>query len=155
MGGMAHIDGDHIVVSVPEAVLVSDVVTSEDITLEDDLEEEVVEEPDIPPDEMVNADGMVVSESTLGAEVAIEEALESDHHVITADLIEESVNVPDQVFEMVSEEVMVSNCDLETVVQTHQGIPASTVNLKAEDEDEKRSSEDYLMISCEFIGTQL
>ncbi|XP_023689912.1 zinc finger protein 711-like isoform X1 [Paramormyrops kingsleyae] len=155
MGGMAHIDGDHIVVSVPEAVLVSDVVTSEDITLEDDLEEEVVEEPDISSDEMVNADGMVVSESALGAEVAIEEHLDSDHHVITADLIEESVNVPDQVFEMVSEEVMVSNCDLETVVQTHQGIPASTVNLKAEDDDEKRPSEDYLMISLDEVGEKL
>ncbi|XP_036380617.1 zinc finger protein 711-like [Megalops cyprinoides] len=156
MGGMAHIDGDHIVVSVPEAVLVSDVVTDEGITLEHGLEEEVVEGPDIGSDDMVTAEGMIVSESVLGTEVAIEEALDSNHHVLTTDLIEESVRVPDQVFEMVSEEVMVSNCDAEAVIQAHEGMPASTVTIKTEDdEDGKSTSEDYLMISLDEVGEKL
>ncbi|KAL4659657.1 zinc finger protein 711-like [Arapaima gigas] len=156
MGGMAHIDGDHIVVSVPEAVLVSDVVTDEGITLEHGLEAEVVDGADIVSDDMVTAEGVIVSESVLGAEVAIEEALDSDHHMLNADLIDESVSVPDQVFEMVSEEVMVSNCDSETVIQAHEGMSASTVTLKPEDdEDGKSTSEDYLMISLDEVGEKL
>ncbi|KAJ8405753.1 hypothetical protein AAFF_G00311900 [Aldrovandia affinis] len=154
MGGMAHIDGDHIVVSVPEAVLVSDVVTDEGIALEHGLEAEVVEESDIDPDDVVATEGMIVSESVLGSEVAIEETLDSDHHVLSADLIEE--HVPDQVFEMVSEEVMVSNCDSETVIQTHEGMPGSTVTIKTQDdEDGKSTSEDYLMISLDDVGEKL
>ncbi|KPP68952.1 zinc finger protein 711-like, partial [Scleropages formosus] len=156
MGGMAHIDGDHIVVSVPEAVLVSDVVTDEGITLEHGLEAEVVDGADIVSDDMVTTEGVIVSESALGAEVAIEEALDSDHHMLTADLIDESVRVPDQVFEMVSEEVMVSNCDSETVIQSHEAMPASTVTLKTDDdEDGKSTSEDYLMISLDEVGEKL
>ncbi|MGH0138971.1 UNVERIFIED_CONTAM: hypothetical protein FKN15_000212 [Acipenser sinensis] len=170
MGGMAHIDGDHIVVSVPEAVLVSDVVTDEGIT----LEAEVIEGPDIEHGDEVTTEGVMVPESVLGAEVAIEEAL--DHHVLATDLIAEQVR--DQVFvadlvshhhqdghlhhhvvhesEMVSEEVMVTNSDSETVIQTHEGMPASTVTIKTEDdEDGKSTSEDYLMISLDDVGEKL
>ncbi|XP_034759718.1 zinc finger protein 711-like [Acipenser ruthenus] len=170
MGGMAHIDGDHIVVSVPEAVLVSDVVTDEGIT----LEAEVIEGPDIEHGDEVTTEGVMLPESVLGAEVAIEEAL--DHHVLATDLIAEQVR--DQVFvadlvshhhqdghlhhhvvhesEMVSEEVMVTNSDSETVIQTHEGMPASTVTIKTEDdEDGKSTSEDYLMISLDDVGEKL
>ncbi|XP_030648354.1 zinc finger protein 711 [Chanos chanos] len=165
MGGMAHIDGDHIVVSVPETVLVSDVVTDEGIMLEHGLEAEVVEGPDIGHEDVVTTEGVIMPESILGAEVAIEEALDSDHHVLTGDLMEESV--PDQVFvaglmsphenspldhELVSEEVMVA--DTETVI--HEGLPASTIPIKTDDDEEgKSASEDYLMISLDDVGEKL
>ncbi|KAI4886934.1 hypothetical protein NFI96_030453 [Prochilodus magdalenae] len=167
MGGMAHIDGEHIVVSVPEAVLVSDVVTDEGILLEHGLEAEIVEGPDIGHEDVITAEGVIMSESILGAEVAIEEALDADHHVLTADLIEEAV--PDQVFvadlmsahedspldhELVSEEVMVT--DTESVIQSHETM-SSSVDLKNEDDDEdgKSTSEDYLMISLDDVGEKL
>lgn len=163
MGGMAHIDGEHIVVSVPEAVMVSDVVTDEGIMLETALEAEVVEGPDICHEDVITTEGVIMSESILGAEVAIQEALGG-----TADLIEETV--PDQVFvadlmsphdqspldhDLVSAEVMVT--DTETVIQSHDTMP-SDVTIKADEEEEeeedvKSTSEDYLMISCEFAVT--
>ncbi|KAM6977241.1 zinc finger protein 711 [Aplochiton taeniatus] len=43
MGGLAHIDGDHIVVSVPEGMLLSDVMTDEGFLLEHGLEVEGLE----------------------------------------------------------------------------------------------------------------
>lgn len=43
MGGLAHIDGDHIVVSVPEGMLLTDVMTDEGILLEHGLEVEGLE----------------------------------------------------------------------------------------------------------------
>ncbi|XP_072519474.1 zinc finger protein 711 isoform X2 [Salminus brasiliensis] len=171
MGGMAHIDGEHIVVSVPEAVLVSDVVTDEGILLEHGLEAEVVEGPDIGHEDVITTEGVIMSESILGSEVAMEEALDAEHHVLTADLIEETV--PDQVFvadlmsghegspldhELVSEEVMVT--DTEAVIQAHETMPSS-VTLKNDedddddDEDGKSTSEDYLMISLDDVGEKL
>lgn len=161
MSGMAHLDGEHIVVSVPEAVMVSDVVTDEEeIMLETDLEAEVVEEPDICHEDVITTEGVIMSESILGAEVAIQEAL-SD----TADLTEETV--PDQVFvaelmsphiqspldhNLVSAEVMVTDAD--TVIHSHDTLQ-SDVTIKADDEEDvKSTSEDYLMISCEFAVTR-
>lgn len=164
---MAHIDGEHIVVSVPEAVLVSDVVTDDGIMLETDLEAEVVEGPDICHEDVITTEGVIMSESILGAEVAIEEALggTTDHHELTADLIEETA--PHQVFvadlispheessldhELVSAEVMVT--DAETVIHSHDTIP-SDVAIKADDEEDvKSTSEDYLMISCEWTSAE-
>lgn len=182
---MAHIDGDHIVVSVPEAVLVSDVVTDEGILLEHALEAEVVEASDLED----SAGIIMAHEPMLGAEVAIEEALgeqeEDDeevetaleegededqhhHHVLTAsDLIEEEeeeeeggVGVVEQVgvfvggpleHELVSEEVMVTEGGEAAVIHAHKGVPASTVTINTEaDEDGKTTSEDYLMISCKY-----
>ncbi|KAJ8254909.1 hypothetical protein GJAV_G00198730 [Gymnothorax javanicus] len=168
MGGLAHIDGDHIVVSVPEAVLVSDVAADEGVTLEHGLEAEVVEGPDIVGQgDVVTAEGVMVPDGVLGAEVAIEEALGGDPHVLTADLMGES----DQVFvadllshqqhgdldqEMVTEEVMVANGEPEAVIEAPEGVPASTVTLKTgEDEDGKSTSEDYLMISLDDVGDKL
>ncbi|XP_050984120.1 zinc finger protein 711 isoform X1 [Labeo rohita] len=164
MGGMAHIDGEHIVVSVPEAVMVSDVVTDEGIMLETALEAEVVEGPDICHEDVITTEGVIMSESILGAEVAIQEALGG-----TADLIEETV--PDQVFvadlmsphdqspldhDLVSAEVMVT--DTETVIQSHDTMP-SDVTIKADEEEEeedvKSTSEDYLMISLDEVGEKL
>uniref|UniRef100_A0A8C1J8F6 Zinc finger protein 711 n=1 Tax=Cyprinus carpio TaxID=7962 RepID=A0A8C1J8F6_CYPCA len=150
MGGLAHIDGEHIVVSVPEAVMVSD----EGIM----LEAEVVEGPDICHEDVITTEGVIMAESILGAEVAIQEALGG-----TADLIEETV--PDQVFvaelmsphdqspldhELVSAEVMVT--DTETVIQAHDAIKAVDED---EEEDAKSTSEDYLMISLDEVGEKL
>ncbi|XP_041930114.1 zinc finger protein 711 isoform X2 [Alosa sapidissima] len=197
MGGMAHIDGDHIVVSVPEAVLVSDVVTDEGILLEQALEAEMVEASDL--DEA--ADVIMAHEPMLGAEVAIEEALDDEeeeeedeeedaaleegededqhhhHHVLMAsDLIEAEVEeeeeeeeggvgVDEQVgvfvggpleHELVSEEVMVAEGGEAAVIQAHKGVPASTVTINTEaDEDGKTTSEDYLMISLDDVGEKL
>lgn len=160
MGGMAHIDGEHIVVSVPEAVLISDVHTDEGILLEHSLEAEVVEGSGI------GQEDVIMSESILGAEVAIEEALDADHHVLTAELIEETV--PEQVFvtdlmsthedspldsELVSEEVMVA--DTEAIVQAHHTTPPCATLKTDDDEDGKSTSEDYLMISCKSIRVVL
>lgn len=153
MGGMAHIDGEHIVVSVPEAVLISDVNADEGILLEHGLEAAVVEGPGI------GREDIIMSEPILGAEVAIEEALDAVQHVLAAERIEETV--PEQVFvtdlmsthedspldpELVSEEVLVA--DTEAIVQAHETTPPCATLKPDDDEDEKSTSEDYLMISC-------
>uniref|UniRef100_A0A2K5DHG2 Zinc finger protein 711 n=1 Tax=Aotus nancymaae TaxID=37293 RepID=A0A2K5DHG2_AOTNA len=187
MAGTAHIDGDHIVVSVPEAVLVSDVVTDDGITLDHGLAAEVVHGPDIITETDVVTEGVIVPEAVLEADVAIEEDLEEDDgdHILTSELITETVRVPEQVFvadlvtgpnghlehvvqdcvsgvdspTMVSEEVLVTNSDTETVIQAAGGVPGSTVTIKTEDDDDdddvKSSSEDYLMISLDDVGEKL
>ncbi|XP_077779043.1 zinc finger protein 711-like isoform X2 [Podarcis muralis] len=180
MTGTAHIDGDHIVVSVPEAVLVSNFVT-DGITLDHGLATEVVQGPDIITETDVT-EGVIVPESVLEADVSIEEALDTRDHVLTSDIVAETVGVPDEVFvadlvtspdghlehvvqdsvsgsdspTMVSEEVLVTNSDTETVIQTSGTIPGSTVTIKTEDEDDgKSTSEDYLMISLDDVGEKL
>ncbi|XP_032992860.1 zinc finger protein 711-like isoform X2 [Lacerta agilis] len=180
MAGTAHIDGDHIVVSVPEAVLVSNFVT-DGITLDHGLATEVVQGPDIITETDVT-EGVIVPESVLEADVSIEEALDTRDHVLTSDIVAETVGVPDQVFvadlvmspdghlehvvqdsvsgsdspTMVSEEVLVTNSHTETVIQTSGTIPGSTVTIKTEDEDDgKSTSEDYLMISLDDVGEKL
>ncbi|XP_030066785.1 zinc finger protein 711 [Microcaecilia unicolor] len=182
MAGTAHIDGDHIVVSVPEAVLVSDVVTDDEITLEHDLSAEVVQGPDIITETDVVTESVIDPESVLEADVTIEEALDTSDHVLTSDLITETVSVPDQVFvadlvtcpgghlehvvqdcvsgpdspTIVSEEVLVTNSDTEAVIQATSAIPGSTVTIKTEDDDDgKSTSEDYLMISLDDVGEKL
>lgn len=100
MAGAAHIDGDHIVVSVPDAVLVSD-VTGEEVTLEHGLTtniDEVVQGPDIIAESDDVTDGVMVSDSVLEANVTIEEDLNTNSvpdHVLASDLITETVDVPD------------------------------------------------------------
>ncbi|XP_059942637.1 zinc finger protein 711 isoform X3 [Mesoplodon densirostris] len=194
MAGTAHIDGDHIVVSVPEAVLVSDVVTDDGITLDHGLAAEVVHGPDIITETDVVTEGVIVPEAVLEADVAIEEDLEEDDgdHILTSELITETVRVPEQVFvadlvtgpdghlehvvqdcvsgvdspTMVSEEVLVTNSDTETVIQAAGSVPGSTVTIKTEDDDDddddedddddvKSTSEDYLMISLDDVGEKL
>nr|XP_034958645.1 zinc finger protein 711-like isoform X3 [Zootoca vivipara] len=179
MAGTAHIDGEHIVVSVPEAVLVSNFVT-DGITLDHGLATEAVQGPDITETDVT--EGVIVPESVLEADVSIEEALDTRDHVLTSDIVGETVGVPDQVFvadlvtspgghlehvvqdsvsgsdspTMVSEEVLVTNSDTETVIQTSGTIPGSTVTIKTEDEDDgKSTSEDYFMISLDDVGEKL
>ncbi|XP_075394833.1 zinc finger protein 711 isoform X2 [Tenrec ecaudatus] len=193
MAGTAHIDGDHIVVSVPEAVLVSDIVTDDGITLDPGLAAEVVHGPDIITETDIVTEGVIVPEAVLEGDVAIEEDLEEDDgdHILTSELITETVRVPEQVFvadlvtgpdghlehvvqdcisgvdspTMVSEEVLVTNSDTETVIQATDGVPGSTVTIKTEDDDDddddddeddiKSTSEDYLMISLDDVGEKL
>ncbi|XP_032886305.1 zinc finger protein 711-like isoform X1 [Amblyraja radiata] len=121
MAGAAHIDGDHIVVSVPDAVLVSD-VTGEEVTLEHGLTtniDEVVQGPDIIAESDDVTDGVMVSDSVLEANVTIEEDLNTNSvpdHVLASDLITETVDVPDQV--LVSDLVSVQDEEqFEHVVQ--------------------------------------
>lgn len=155
MGGMAQIDSEHIVVSVPEGVLISDVASDEGILLEHSLEAEVVESPGI------GHQDVIMSESMLGVEVAIEEALDAEHHILAAELMEETV--PEQVFvsdlisetedgplgsELVSEEVMVA--ESETIVQAHETPPPSVTLNSHDDEDSKSTTENFLMISREY-----
>ncbi|XP_067853007.1 zinc finger protein 711 isoform X3 [Heptranchias perlo] len=147
MAGAAHIDGDHIVVSVPDAVLVSD-VTGEEVTLEHGLTTnivEVVQGPDIIAESDVVTEGVIVSDSVLETNVTIEEDLNTSSvpdHVLASDLITETdqvlvsdlVSVQDEEhFEhvvqdsvtdvlspgMVSEEVMEVDAVSETVIQNH------------------------------------
>ncbi|KAM4695763.1 zinc finger protein 711 [Rhinophrynus dorsalis] len=181
MAGTAHVDGDHIVVSVPEAVLVSDVITDDEITLEHELSDEVVQGPDIITEADVVTESVIVPEAVLETDVAIEEALETTHHVLESDIITETVSVPEQVFvadlvtdadghlehvvqdsgthspTMVSQEVLIASCDSDTVIQ-ETGLQAtgSSVTVKSEDDDDvKSTSEDYLMISLDDVGEKL
>uniref|UniRef100_A0A4W3H7A1 Zinc finger protein 711 n=1 Tax=Callorhinchus milii TaxID=7868 RepID=A0A4W3H7A1_CALMI len=121
MAGAAHIDGDHIIVTVPEAVLVSD-VAGEDVTLEHELTtnvHEVVQGPDIITESDVVTEAVIVSDSVLETDVAIEEDLDTTSvpdQVLASDLITETVGVPDQV--LVSDLVSVQDEEqFEHVVQ--------------------------------------
>ncbi|XP_059833266.1 zinc finger protein 711 isoform X2 [Hypanus sabinus] len=121
MAGTAHIDGDHIVVSVPDAVLVSD-VAGEEVTIEHGLTtniHEVVQGPDIIAESDDVTDGVMVSDSVLEANVTLEEDLNANSvpdHVLASDLITETVGVPDQV--LVSDLVSVQDEEqFEHVVQ--------------------------------------
>ncbi|CAH2314794.1 zinc finger 711 isoform X1 [Pelobates cultripes] len=181
MTGTAHVDGDHIVVSVPEGVLVSDVITDDEITLEHELSDDVVQGPDIITEADVVTEGVIIPESMLETDVAIEEALEDADHVLESDIITETVPVPDQVFvadlvtdadgqlehvvqgsisdphspTMVSQEVLVATCDSDTIIQAPSiQATGSSVTIKTED-DVKGTSEDYLMISLDDVGDRL
>lgn len=174
MAGTAHVDGDHIVVSVPRGVLVSNIITDDDITLEhDEMSDEVVQGPDIITEADIITENVIVPEAVLETDVAIEEELDSCHNVLESDIITETVTVPDQVFvadlvsdgdgqlarvvrdglsgshspTLVSQEVLVASCDSDTIIQAPSG---SSVSVKTEEEEDdlKGASEDYLMISC-------
>uniref|UniRef100_A0A3Q3A158 Zinc finger protein 711 n=1 Tax=Kryptolebias marmoratus TaxID=37003 RepID=A0A3Q3A158_KRYMA len=174
MGGLAHIDGEHIVVSVPEGMLLSDVMTDEGILLEHELEVEGLETQVVEGLETeVVGDFVIMPDNILGTEVAIEEALDAHHHhVLTSDLIQDSNHpddMPDQVFvaellsehqdntldhQLVSEGLMVTEANAETII--HQQLPAEAVALQTdEDDDGRSSSEDYLMISLDEVGEKL
>ncbi|XP_074062308.1 zinc finger protein 711-like isoform X4 [Macrotis lagotis] len=182
MAGTARIDGDHIFVSVPEALLVSDVVTDDGINLDRGLASEVVQGPDIVTENDFVTEGVFVPESVLEADIAIEEILDISDHILTSDLITETVRLPDQIFvadlvtgpeghlehmvqdsvsgadspTIVSEEVLVTNSDTEAVIQAASTLPGSTVAIKTEDDDDgKSTSEDYLMISLDEDAEKL
>ncbi|XP_068963824.1 zinc finger protein 711 isoform X4 [Petaurus breviceps papuanus] len=182
MAGTARIDGDHIFVSVPEALLVSDVVTDDGINLDHGLASEVVQGPDIVTENDFVTEGVFVPESVLEADIAIEEILDISDHILTSDLITETVRLPEQIFvadlvtgpeghlehvvqdsvsgadspTIVSEEVLVTNSDTQAVIQAASTLPGSTVAIKTEDdEDGKNASEDYLMISLDEDAEKL
>ncbi|KAK6299274.1 hypothetical protein J4Q44_G00307840 [Coregonus suidteri] len=230
MRGLAHIDGDHIVVSVPEGMLLSDIMTDEGILLEHglevqglesevevevegfgagvvELERQMVESLETDVVEGLEVEGLeaevevegleeevevleeyleteviegpdISHEHLLGAEVAIEEALDSHHHhhVLTSDLIQGSVHhhhhhMPDQLFvehqeeedgvEGLDQEVMVGEevGEEETVIQAHEELPveveAVSLQTDEDEDDEKSTSEDYLMISLDDVGEKL
>ncbi|XP_045580113.1 zinc finger protein 711 isoform X3 [Salmo salar] len=212
MRGLAHIEGDHIVVSMPEGMLLSDVMTDEGILLEHGLEvegletevegletevegletevegletevegfgEEVVEletqmvevleaeveglEEDLETEVIEGPD--IGHEHLLGTEVAMDS--HHLHHVLTSDLIQGSVHhhMPDQLFVEHQEEDGVESLDQEvlvgeevgqeeTVIQAHEGLEVEAISLQT-DEDEKSTSEDYLMISLDDVGEKL
>uniref|UniRef100_A0A3P8T5P5 Zinc finger protein 711 n=1 Tax=Amphiprion percula TaxID=161767 RepID=A0A3P8T5P5_AMPPE len=175
MGGLAHIDGEHIVVSVPEGMLLSDVMTDEGILLEHGLEVEGLETQVVQGLETEVVEGLETEVvESLHADVAIEEALDAHHHhVLTSDLIQDSNHhhddIPDQVFvaellsehqdntldhELVSEGLMVTEANSETII--HEQLPTEAVPLQTdEDDDARSSSEDYLMISLDEVGEKL
>ncbi|XP_027695891.1 zinc finger protein 711 isoform X3 [Vombatus ursinus] len=181
MAGTARIDGDHIFVSVPEALLVSDVVTDDGINLEHGLASEVVQGPDIVTENDFVTEGVFVPEPVLEADIAIEEILDISDRILTSDLITETVRLPDQIFvadlvtgpeghlehvvqdsvsgadspTIASEEVLVTNSDTEAVIQAASTLPGSTVAIKTEDDGGKSTSEDYLMISLDEDAEKL
>ncbi|XP_062331725.1 zinc finger protein 711-like isoform X2 [Osmerus eperlanus] len=249
MGGLAHIDGEHIVVSVPEGMLLSDVMTDEGILLEhgleveslqtevevdgleahvvdgleeeveglnaevveglgtevveleaqvvDGLEEEVeveeegleaefiesleaeveveglqteVEEEEQDLDqEDISSDGVMMPESILGSEVAIEDALDSHHHVLTSELVHHHDNMPDQVFvaellsehqqgvldQELAEEEVLGEEEEEAQDREELGEEAVALQTDEEEEDVRSNSEDYLMISLDDVGEKL
>ncbi|XP_075428981.1 zinc finger protein 711 isoform X3 [Ascaphus truei] len=174
MAGTAHIDGDHIILSVPEAVLVSDVITDDEITLEHELSGEVVQGPDIITEADVITESVIAPESVLETDVAIEEALDNSDHVLESD-ITETITVPDQVFvadlvtgadghlehvvqgsvcgshtpTMVSEEILVASCDTDAVIQASSTDPGSTVTIKTEDDDDDDDDDDDVKSTSE------
>uniref|UniRef100_A0A8C5PGZ9 Zinc finger protein 711 n=1 Tax=Leptobrachium leishanense TaxID=445787 RepID=A0A8C5PGZ9_9ANUR len=182
MTGTACVDGDHIVVSVPEAVLVSDVITDDEITLEHDLSDDVIQGPDIITEADVVTESVIIPEAMLETDVGIEEALEGADNVLESDIITETVAVPEQVFVtdlvadndgqlehvvqdalsdphspiMVSQEVLVASCGSNTIIQApSMQVAGSSISIKSEDEDVKGSAEDYLMISLDDVGDKL
>uniref|UniRef100_G3Q2P9 C2H2-type domain-containing protein n=1 Tax=Gasterosteus aculeatus TaxID=69293 RepID=G3Q2P9_GASAC len=165
MGGLAHIDGEHIVVSVPEGMLLSEVLTDEGILLDHELESQGVEAHEITTEDMVSSEhSVIMPDNILGSEVAIEDDLDP---ILTSDLIQ--VSMPDQVFvaellsehqdntldhQLVSEGLMVAEANSENII--HQQLPSETVTLQTdEDDDARSSSEDYLMISLDEVGEKL
>uniref|UniRef100_G3Q2P6 C2H2-type domain-containing protein n=1 Tax=Gasterosteus aculeatus TaxID=69293 RepID=G3Q2P6_GASAC len=100
MGGLAHIDGEHIVVSVPEGMLLSEVLTDEGILLDhelEDMEAHIVEGLE----EEVEVEGLD-AEVVEGLEVDVE-SLQSQgveaHEITTEDMVssEHSVIMPDNI----------------------------------------------------------
>lgn len=80
MGGLAHIDGEHIVVSVPEGMLLSDVMTDEGILLEHGLEVEGLET------QVVQG---LETEVVEGLETEVVESLHADVEGLEAEVVEE------------------------------------------------------------------
>ncbi|KAM9323837.1 zinc finger protein 711 [Gastrophryne carolinensis] len=162
IGGTARVDGGHIVLSVPEGVLVSDVITDDDITLEHNcISAEVVQGPDIITEDVI------VPEAVL--ETDVEEELESGQNVLESDIISERAHTTEQVFlarvvqdvatgphspDLAPQEVLVASCDPDAIIQAPS---SSTVALKTEEneDDLKGDSEDYLMISLDDVGDRL
>lgn len=103
MGGLAHIDGEHIVVSVPEGMLLSDVMTDEGILLEHGLEVEGLE-----------------TQVVEGLETEVVESLHANVEGLEAEVVEELqthvVELEAQVVEALEGEVEVEGLETEVDV---------------------------------------
>lgn len=102
MGGLAHIDGEHIVVSVPEGMLLSDVMTDEGILLEHGLEVEGLE-----------------TQVVEGLETEVVESLHANVEGLEAEVVEELqtqvVELEAQVVEALEGEVEVEGLEAQVV----------------------------------------
>ncbi|XP_028315620.1 zinc finger protein 711 isoform X2 [Gouania willdenowi] len=168
----------HVVEGLDEEVevegLEAEVVEGLEVDVES-LQSQGVDAHEISSDDMVHSEhSVIMPDNILGTEVAIEEALDAHHHhVLTADLIQDSDHhhddMPDQVFvaqllsdhqdntldhQLVSEGLMVTEANSETII--HEQLPTEVVPLQTdEDDDAQSSSEDYLMISLDEVGEKL
>lgn len=112
MGGLAHIDGEHIVVSVPEGMLLSDVMTDEGILLEHELEVEGLET------QVVHG---LETEVVEGLETEVVESLHTDVEGLEAEVVEglqtQVVELEAQVIEGLDGEVEVEGLETEVDVE--------------------------------------
>lgn len=110
MGGLAHIDGEHIVVSVPEGMLLSDVMTDEGILLEHGLEVEGLET------QVVQG---LETEVVEGLETEVVESLHANVDGLEAEVVEELqtqvVELEAQVVEDLEGEVEVEGLEAQVV----------------------------------------
>lgn len=110
MGGLAHIDGEHIVVSVPEGMLLSDVMTDEGILLEHELEVEGLET------QVVHG---LETEVVEGLETEVVESLHADVDGLEAEVVEglqtQVVELEAQVVEGLEGEVEVEGLEAQVV----------------------------------------
>lgn len=110
MGGLAHIDGEHIVVSVPEGMLLSDVMTDEGILLEHGLEVEGLET------QVVQG---LETEVVEGLETEVVESLHANVDGLEAEVVEELqtqvVELEAQVVEGLEGEVEVEGLEAQVV----------------------------------------
>ncbi|XP_038155032.1 zinc finger protein 711 isoform X2 [Cyprinodon tularosa] len=167
----------HVVEGLEEEVevhgLEADGVEGLEVDVVESLQAQAVEAHEMESEDMVpTGHSVIMPDNILGTEVAMEEALEAHHHhVLTADLIQDSNHddMQDQVFvaellsehqentldhQLVSEGLMVAEASAETII--HQQLPTEEVPLQTdEDDDARSSSEDYLMISLDEVGEKL
>lgn len=150
MGGLAHIDGEHIVVSVPEGMLLSDVMTDEGILLEHGLEVEGLE-----------------THVVEGLETEVVESLHANVDGLEAEVVEELqtqvVELEAQVVESLEGEVEVEGLEaqvvegLETGVDV-EGLEAHVVESLEEEEVEVGGLEaevvESLEVDVESLQTQ-
>lgn len=110
MGGLAHIDGEHIVVSVPEGMLLSDVMTDEGILLEHGLEVEGLET------QVVQG---LETEVVEGLETEVVDSLHTDVEGLEAEVVEglqtQVVELEAQVVEGLEGEVEVEGLEAQVV----------------------------------------
>lgn len=110
MGGLAHIDGEHIVVSVPEGMLLSDVMTDEGILLEHGLEVEGLETQVV--------EGLE-TEVVEGLETEVVESLHAEVDGLDAEVVEglqtQVVELEAQVVEGLEGEVEVEGLEAQVV----------------------------------------
>lgn len=157
MGGLAHIDGEHIVVSVPEGMLLSDVMTDEGILLEHGLEVEGLET------QVVHG---LETEVVEGLETEVVESLHADVEGLEAEVVEglqtQVVELEAQVVEGLEGEVEVEGLEahvvegLETEVDV-EGLEAHVVEgLEEEVEVEGLEAEvvEGLEVDVESLQSQ-